>query len=351
MSVEALAVVLNHSRAKGTARLVLMGIANHEGEGGSFPSKERLARYANVHVSNIPDAIRKLVELGEVEVILQGGRLADSEQRLLPKRYQPNLYLIKVRCPDECDRSSQHRMPGDRNYPQAADSGVPLAVPLALSTGVPLAANQGYRFSDSGVPLAVPKPSFEPSEEPGGETSVRKETRARARAESPPTPEPPPNPEPAPPPPPASDTAGIPPRRCPEHIRTLGPVPACGACKEARLLAEQWEAAHPVSAANARNADTATKHPACPDCHAPAPAGHCARCARNHSVATPSTVHALRAALPGRQRRPAGRRRECHHGRPVAWLDAAGTVEACPDCRRGVPGPENATESRAAATG
>lgn len=189
--------------------------------------------------------------------------------------------------------------------------------------------------------------------EEGGAPSVRKETRARARAESPPTPEPPPNPnpEPAAPPPPAGDTGGIPPRRCPEHIRTLGPVPACGACKEARLVAEQWEAAHPVSTANARNADTTPKHPACPNCHAPAPAGHCARCARNLAVATPSAVHALRAALPGRQRSPAGRRRECPHGRPVAWLDAAGTVEACPDCRRGVPGPENAAESRVAATG
>lgn len=188
----------------------------------------------------------------------------------------------------------------------------------------------------------------------GGDSRTEGDTRAPARAESPPTPEPPPNPEPAAPPPPAGDTGGIPPRRCPEHIRTLGPVPACGACKEARLVAEQWEAAHPVSTANARNADTAPKHPACPDCHAPAPAGHCARCARNLAVATPGAVHALRAALPGRQRRPAGRRRECPHGRPVAWLDAAGTVEACPDCRRGVPGPESAADGvtgQRAATG
>lgn len=351
MSVEALAVVLNHSRAKGTARLVLMGIANHEGEGGSFPSKERLARYANVHVSNIPDAIRKLVELGEVEVILQGGRLADSEQRLLPKRYQPNLYLIKVRCPDECDRSSQHRMPGDRNYPRAADPGVPLAVPLALSTGVPLAPNQGYRFSDSGVPLAVPKPSFEPSLEPGGETYVRKETRARVR-EDPPTPQDPPlNPEPQPATPPAGDPGGIPPRRCPEHLRTLGPVPACGACKEARLAAEAWERAHPVSAANARTADTAPKHPECPECGAPAPAGTCGRCARAHKPPTAHTVGALRNALSRRQRGPVGRQRECPHGRPVGWLDTAKTVEACPDCRRGSPAPEIAVSGAASATG
>ena len=64
MSVEAISLVLNHSKAKGTAKVVLIGIANHDGDGGSWPSHETLARYAQVDERNVRDAIKKLVDLG-----------------------------------------------------------------------------------------------------------------------------------------------------------------------------------------------------------------------------------------------------------------------------------------------
>lgn len=104
MSVEAMAMVLHHSRAKGTAKLVLVGIGNHEGDGGAYPSHERLARYASVDVRNVRRAIDKLVAMGELVVEVQGGGDRDC-----PEWQRPNRYRIRVSCPSWCDRSTYHR--------------------------------------------------------------------------------------------------------------------------------------------------------------------------------------------------------------------------------------------------
>jgi hypothetical protein len=104
MSVEHLAVVLHHSKAKGTAKLVLVGIANHAGDGGAYPSVSTLARYANVHPRNVQKALALLVSAGELEVHLQEGGERHWDDRL-----RPNLYVVKVVCPVSCDRSLHHR--------------------------------------------------------------------------------------------------------------------------------------------------------------------------------------------------------------------------------------------------
>jgi hypothetical protein len=104
MSVESMAIALNHSQAGGTAKLVLMGIANHDGDGGAWPSVDTLAKYANVHRRNAQRAIERLEALGEIQVIRNGGgshSVADS--------HRPNLYRVTLKCPPDCDRSSQHR--------------------------------------------------------------------------------------------------------------------------------------------------------------------------------------------------------------------------------------------------
>ena len=105
MSVEALAVVLHHSRARGTAKLVLIGIANHEGDGGSWPSVGTLATYANVDRSNVQRALDALEKLGEVHRGTQGGGT-----RSTPDWDRPNLYRVLVKCPPNCDRTTAHRM-------------------------------------------------------------------------------------------------------------------------------------------------------------------------------------------------------------------------------------------------
>ena len=67
MSLEAYRDVWEHSKAKGTARLILLALADHADENGvAWPSLSRLAKYANVHVSNVSKNISRLIEMGEI---------------------------------------------------------------------------------------------------------------------------------------------------------------------------------------------------------------------------------------------------------------------------------------------
>ncbi len=87
MSVETMALVLNHSRAVGTDKVVLLGIANHDGDGGAWPSIATLARYANVSERSVQRSIDHLVELGELRVERQSGGQADLRNDRRPNRY------------------------------------------------------------------------------------------------------------------------------------------------------------------------------------------------------------------------------------------------------------------------
>lgn len=104
MSFESTAIVMNHSKATGAARLVLWGIASHDGDGGSYPAMASLARYANINVRNTRIAVRRLEELGEIRTVTNGGALPGR-----PGIYQPNRYEILVRCPYFCDGTKHHR--------------------------------------------------------------------------------------------------------------------------------------------------------------------------------------------------------------------------------------------------
>ncbi len=104
MSIEHMAVVLHHSKARGTAKLVLLGIANHEGDGGAWPSVATLARYAGVDERNVRKAIRTLEGLGELRTALQAGGLPGAEDS-----QRPNRYSVAVMCPPWCDRTAHHR--------------------------------------------------------------------------------------------------------------------------------------------------------------------------------------------------------------------------------------------------
>lgn len=106
MSVESIAIALHHSRSRGTARNVLIGIANHDGDGGSWPSLRTLRKYAGgVVESSVRDALRELERLGEISTVIQGG----GSDKARASRSGPNLYRFLLRCPDTCDRSPQHR--------------------------------------------------------------------------------------------------------------------------------------------------------------------------------------------------------------------------------------------------
>lgn len=111
MSVELLSVVLNHSKAKGTVKLVLIGIANHAGDGGAWPSINTLAAYANTTPRTVTRALDKLIELRELRRHLQAGGLPEWADHTRPNRYD-----VLIVCPAYCDRSPAHRdtRPGQR---------------------------------------------------------------------------------------------------------------------------------------------------------------------------------------------------------------------------------------------
>lgn len=139
-----MAIALHHSRATGTAKLVLIGIANHDGDGGAWPSVDTLAKYAGVHRRNVQKALQRLEELREISVVRNGGgdhSLADT--------HRPNLYRVTLRCPPTCDRTQQHRTSRK-------------AVIDLFTPGVAVAPPGGESVT-SGVAVAPPEPSSKPS--------------------------------------------------------------------------------------------------------------------------------------------------------------------------------------------
>lgn len=139
-------VVLHHSAASGTDKLVLLGIANHDGDGGAWPAVATLAKYANVSERSVQRSLTALVERGEVRVIYRdGGTRSTREDR------RPNRYEILVCCPESCDRTTQHKTRGDvrvtpSNQGSRGDAG----------------DARGDVLGSSGVTPTSPEPSYQP---------------------------------------------------------------------------------------------------------------------------------------------------------------------------------------------
>jgi hypothetical protein len=104
MSIEALSIVLNHSKATGAVKIILMGIANHinPDNDGAWPSQAKLASYANCSERYVHDAVDQLIKLGELKVKTAGGRSKGGNK--------PNLYWLTISCPEDCDGSTNHRI-------------------------------------------------------------------------------------------------------------------------------------------------------------------------------------------------------------------------------------------------
>jgi hypothetical protein len=145
MSIESIAVCLHHSRATGTDKVVLLGIANHDGDGGSWPAIATLAKYANVNERNTQKSIERLIELGEIRRHMQQGGNAKTRPDKRPNRYE-----VLVRCPADCDGSSQHR----NGVSRADERGV-----VSDINGVSFPTERG----DASDTLTILEPSYEPS--------------------------------------------------------------------------------------------------------------------------------------------------------------------------------------------
>jgi len=105
MSTVEMAAVLHHSKATGSTKLVLMGIAYHMGKdglNGCWPAQGTLAEYANISVRQVQRALNTLVDIGELEVIVHGAWAKGSAA-------QTNVYYLADLCPDMCDGSLNHK--------------------------------------------------------------------------------------------------------------------------------------------------------------------------------------------------------------------------------------------------
>lgn len=150
-------IALHHSRATGAAKLVLLGIANHDGDGGAWPSVAKLAKYAGVSSRMVQKSIKQLEELHEVSRDLQRGGNAYT-----PDTRRPNLYKFLLQCPPNCDRTKEHRTTKTH-------------VVLELSTGVNSSSPGEPQFA-GGVNSSSPEPSFNPP------TTTEKRTYVPGRA-------------------------------------------------------------------------------------------------------------------------------------------------------------------------
>lgn len=124
MSIESVAIALHHSQATGTAKIVLIGIANHDGDGGAWPTVDTLARYANVTRRNAINAINRLEELHEIKRVYGAGgdhSVADSRR--------PNLYRFLLSCPASCDHTKNHRTSRQVELLDDLSTGVSVATP------------------------------------------------------------------------------------------------------------------------------------------------------------------------------------------------------------------------------
>lgn len=156
MSIESLAIALHHSRLEGTARLVLIGIANHDGDGGAWPSVQTLARYAHVHPRTVQKVLPKIVAAGEIRIRYNAGGQPGAAHWS-----RPNLYEFLLTCPPSCDRSKNHRdLRGDQTpiFTDLAD-----LVPTS-SPGAPGGTTPPAMGAPAPLPTVAPEPSYQPAD-------------------------------------------------------------------------------------------------------------------------------------------------------------------------------------------
>jgi hypothetical protein len=88
MSIEIMNAVWRHSKADGRARLVLLAIADHQGEIGAWPSLATLAKMVNASERSVQRDIDYLQNIGELEVHYQ--------QAPVRNHYKSNLYFVRL---------------------------------------------------------------------------------------------------------------------------------------------------------------------------------------------------------------------------------------------------------------
>jgi hypothetical protein len=88
MSIEIMNAVWKHSKSDGRARLVLLAIADHQGEIGAWPSLKRLAEMVNASERSVQRDIQHLQSIGELKVEVQNAPTRTQ--------YKSNLYWVNL---------------------------------------------------------------------------------------------------------------------------------------------------------------------------------------------------------------------------------------------------------------
>ena len=88
MSIQTMTAVWQHSRSEGRARLVLLAIADHQGEIGAWPSIATLAKMVNASERSVQRDIQELQALGELRVEVQAAPTHGQ--------YKSNLYWVTL---------------------------------------------------------------------------------------------------------------------------------------------------------------------------------------------------------------------------------------------------------------
>ncbi len=160
MSIAAIQAVWDRSQSTGTARVVLLAIADHADEHmTAYPSLTRLAHYANVHRRSAIRAIQSLVELGELVRVDRGKQGVTVYRMALPGVPTSD---------DSVTSTSDARVTSDASV--TGDNSVTQLVTNPAPT------------SDTGVTQLVTPVSPEPSMNHQEPSVNRQGTRARATA-------------------------------------------------------------------------------------------------------------------------------------------------------------------------
>ena len=88
MSIQVMQAVWEHSKSDGRARLVLLAIADHQGEIGAWPSIATLARMVNASERSVQRDIQYLQNIGELTVEVQNAPTRSQ--------YKSNLYWVTL---------------------------------------------------------------------------------------------------------------------------------------------------------------------------------------------------------------------------------------------------------------
>ena len=188
MSVEAIAIALHHGKTVNSTQMcVLIGIANHAGDGGAWPTVSTLAHYARIQRRRVQTVLRELEREGNIRCEVQGGGTHE-----IAAYDRPNLYHFLVKCPPNCDRSMNHKLlcqgcnkPLSRSLREELFHPGCVPVPADSAGGVvhdtpcPTEHPPHVVHNARGVSYTTPKPSLEPNHQLNKEPHELKRARER----------------------------------------------------------------------------------------------------------------------------------------------------------------------------